>query len=93
MVMHLELQAHLLAGERHRAADVLLRIDRRHGKIAALHAGPMPAVAVLIMLARIPRTFIAIDLIGAAIHGRAVGDVVEDEEFIFRAEQRRVSYA
>jgi hypothetical protein len=42
VVMHFELQAHFFAGHGHGGANVLLRIDRRHREVAALHARTMP---------------------------------------------------
>ena len=42
VVMHFDLQAHLLERIAHGGADVLERIDRRHREIAALQAGRWP---------------------------------------------------
>ena len=51
VMMDLELKTHLLAGHRHGGTDVLLRVDRRHGEIAAFDAGAMSLVAVFVSLA------------------------------------------
>jgi hypothetical protein len=45
MVMHFHLDAHLLHREAHRGADVLQRIDRRNGEVAALDRRAVAHVA------------------------------------------------
>ena len=93
MMMNFEFQTHFFASHRHRGANVLLRIHRGNRKVAALHARPMRAVAFLICLAGIPRAFVRIDFVGAAVHAGTDRDVVENEELVFRSEQRRVGDA
>ena len=93
VMMNFEFQAHLFAGHRHGGANVLLRIHRRHREVAALDAGTMALVAVLIGLAGVPRAFVGVHLVGAAVHAGTDRDVVENKELIFRTEQRRVGDA
>ena len=93
VVVHFDLHAQLFERQAHGRAQVLERIDRRHREVAALHAGTVRLVAFLVVLARAPRRFDRIDLEERALHGRAVAHVVEDEEFVLRAEQRAVADA
>ncbi len=90
VMMDFGFQAHFLEREAHGAADVLKRVDRRHGEIAALDAGPVAFVAVFIVFVAIPSALYGIDLVSAAAHLGAPGGAVEDEEFIFRPEQRGI---
>ena len=90
VVMYFELQTHFFAGHGHGSANVLLRVDGRHREVAALDGRPMTLVAVFVVLARIPGAFVGVHFVGAAVHARADGDLVENEEFVFRAEQRGV---
>ncbi len=87
VMVHLDLQAHFLQCETHRAADVLEGVHRRHRKIAALHAGPVALVAVHIILAAVPRPLNRVDLGEAAAHLRAPFDAVEYEELVLGTEQ------
>ena len=90
VVMHFELQAHFFAGHGHRGANVLLRINRRHREVTALDARTMALVAVFIGLAGIPGAFVGVHFVRAAVHAGTDGNVVENEEFVFGAKQRRV---
>src|SRR5258708_36280111 len=88
--MWLEWENQPLAGHRHGGGNVLLRINRGDREVAALHAGTMALVAILVSLAGIPSAFVSVYLVRAAVHAGAERDGVEDEEFILRSEQRRV---
>jgi hypothetical protein len=90
VMMHFEPQTHFFAGHRHRGAYVLLRIDRRHREVAALHRGAMRLVALFVSFAGVPRTLVGVHFVRASVHAGADGDVVENEEFVFWAEKRRV---
>jgi hypothetical protein len=93
VMVHLELETHLLAGERHRRADVLLRVHGRHREVASLDARAVALVAVLVGLAGVPGALVGVHLIGAAVHGDAHLDVVENEELVLRTEQGRIGNA
>ncbi len=86
VMMDLKFQSQLFAGHSHRAANILLRIDRRHGEVAALNARPMTLVARFVALTGIPSPFVGVHFVGAAVHAGTHSHVVENEEFIFGAE-------
>ena len=67
VVVHLDLEAHLLEGFAHRGADVLEGIDRRHREVAALDAGAMAHVAFGVGLVGVPGTLDRVDLVDAAV--------------------------
>ncbi len=90
VVVHFDLQSHLLARQAHRRADVLERIHRRHRKVAALDAGAVALVAVGILLGRVPGALHRVDGVEGALHLVAVAHAVEDEELVLRPEQRAV---
>ena len=80
VVVHLDLDAHLLEREAHRGADVLQRVDRGHREVAALHRRPVAQVAALELVGRGPGRFLGEDLAVAARHVDVPLDGVEDEE-------------
>ena len=94
VMVHLDDQAHLLAGHAHGGADVLVRIDRRHREVAALDARAMPLVALFVGRCReFQDALDRIDLVEAAVQIGAPAHAVEDEELVLRTEQRRVGDA
>jgi hypothetical protein len=93
VVMHFDLDAQAFEREADRRADVLQRIDRGHGKIAALDRGPVPHVAAFELLGRRPRRLAREDLAVAARHVDRPLDRVENEELGLRAEVRDVAQA
>ena len=93
VVMHLDLDAHLLHRETHRGAYVLQRIDRRHREIAALDRRAVTHVAALELLAGRPRRLAREDLAVAARHVDRPFDRVEDEELRLGTEVRGVAHA
>ena len=93
VVMHLDIQAHLLECFAHRAADVLEGIDRGHREVAALDAGAMTHVAFRIGGVGIPRPLHRVDLVAAAVHAIGPLHAVENEEFILGAKERPIGDA
>ena len=91
--MHFDLHAHLDQRVAHGRADVLEGVDRRHREVAALHARAMALVAVGINRVAVPRTLPRVDLVRGAVHAAVPAHAVEDEEFVFRPEERAVGDA
>ena len=75
-----DFDALLLEREAHRRTHVLLRVDRGHGEISALHRRAVAEVAALELEVRGPRGFLGIDLHEAAGHVDLPLDGIEDEE-------------
>ena len=63
------------------------------GKVASLDARAVPLVAVFVVLSRVPGPLVRVHLVGAAVHARTDVHLIEDEEFIFRTEERRIGNA
>ena len=82
VVVHLDLQAHVLERLAHRRADVLVGIDRRYREIAALDARPVAAVAVGELTAGIPGALDRVDRVRSGVQLRTPAHVVEDEELV-----------
>ena len=80
------LDAHVAHDRQHLAAHVLLGVDRRHREIAALDAGAMAEIALLIFGAGVVGAFLGVDVIEALVHADIEAHIVEDEELGFRAE-------
>ena len=93
VVVHLDLDAHLLHREAHRRADVLQRVDRRHREVAALDRGAVAHVAALELLGARPRGLAREDLAVAARHVDGPLDRVEHEELGLGTEVRGVAEA
>ncbi len=91
VMMYFGDQPHLFHAQTHGRANILLRIHRWHREIAALESGAMAEVAALVNPFGVPAGFGGIDLIETAADVRAPANVVEDEEFVFRPEERRVA--
>ena len=93
VVVHLDLDAHLLEREAHRGADVLQRVDRRHREVAALHRRAVAHVAALELLGGRPGGLGREHLAVAARHVDRPLDRVEDEELGLGAEVGDVAEA
>ncbi len=93
VVVHLDLDAHLLEREAHRRPDVLQRIHRRHGEVAALDRRPVAHVAALELLGGRPRGLAREHLAIAAGHVDRPLDRIEDEELGLGTEVRGVAHA
>ena len=91
--MHFDVDALLLHRERHRVADVVQRVGRRHREVAALDRRAVAHVPRLVVDARGPGRFFGLDLHEAARHVDVPGDAVEDEELGLRAEVRHFAEA
>ena len=63
MVVLVARQAHFKHGRNHLAANVLSRIDRSHGEIAALGARAVAHIAALIAGARVRRQLDVVELV------------------------------
>src|SRR3546814_6132761 len=90
MMVHFGRHADFFERGAHRRTYVLQAVDRWHRKVAALHARTMPGVAFGVVLARVPGGVNRIDLDEAALQAGIVTDRIEDEEFVFRTEERGV---
>ena len=86
VVMHLGFYAHVFDSQAHGRTDVMQRIDRRDGKVAALYARSMADVAVLVVCRRVPGAFLRVDLVERTSACRRPTNVVEDEELVLRTE-------
>ena len=94
VVVHFDDHAHLFQGIAHLGTDIVQRVDRGHGEVAALYAWTMTQVGLLAIAAvAVPSAGIAVDLVEAAVHLGLPLHIVEHEEFVFRSEQRVVSDA
>src|SRR5205814_9060151 len=93
MVMHLDLDTHLLHRKTHRGTDVLQRIDRRDREIATFDGRAVPHVAALELLGARPRRLARENLAVAAGPVDRPLDGVEDEKFGLGAEIRGVAEA
>ena len=80
VVVHLDVQAHLLHGGTHGGADIVQRVNRRHGEVAALHARAVARIAFFELVVRGPGGLLGGNLAGGAAHIDLPLDVVEDEE-------------
>ena len=86
VMVHFDFHAHPFHGHAHGGTEILQRVHRRHGEIAALDTRTVADVAFLVGLAGIPVAFGGVDLVGRAAHADTPAHVVEDEKFRFRAE-------
>nr|AIA13205.1 Unknown Function [uncultured bacterium] len=93
MMVLLDAHAHLGEHGQHLGAHVLRRIDRRNGEIATFHARPVAKVARFIRCVVVRRQFGRVQPETGVVRVRLVLDVVEDEEFGFRADHDRVADA
>ena len=93
MVMSLDYEAEVLEGLAHLGADVHVGVYRRYREVAALDERTVAEVAFLVLLAAVPRSLIGINLVEAAVHVVAEGDVVEQEELRLRSEDDGVGDA
>ena len=93
MVMHFDFHADRFQRFAHGGTDVLKLVDRRHREVAALDRRTVAGVAVLVVLARVPGSILRVDVDVAAPRAGVRTDRVEDEEFVFRTEVRRVGDA
>ena len=89
MVLHFDLDAHVLQGEDHLRAQVLEMVHGRDGEIPLLVPG-LEAEVGLLVLARVPDTFYRVDEVIALVGVLVEADVVENEELGLRAEIGRV---
>ena len=80
VVVLVHLHAHALHGREHLGAQVLRRVGRVHGEIAALDAGAVAHVARLILGVGVPGAVDRVDLERDLVHLHRETDVVEDEE-------------
>ena len=85
--------AHLESRRDHFSANVGHGIDRRHREVAALDGRAMAHIAFRIVRATVVGALNAVDLIEAAAHRVLKADIVEHEEFGFRAEIGRITNA
>ena len=93
VVEHLDRDAHGFEDQHHLGAHVVRRIDRRHGKVAALDGGPVAAVAAFELFSRVPRRLVLVDLVEAVARLGAPAHAVEDEELGLGAEEGGVANA
>ena len=92
VVLGFDRHADLLHDQHHLAAQVLLRIGRRHRKVALLVAGLVAQIGLLIP-AGVPPPLLGVDVVEAGVLVLIEADVVEDEELRLRPEERRVAEA
>jgi hypothetical protein len=93
VVMHFDLEAHLLEGIAHRGAHVLVSVDRRNREVAALEARTMSLVAFREYGVAVPRALHRIDRVRRLVDRAVPAHAVEDEEFVLGSEQRAVGDA
>ena len=93
VVMHFGFDTHVIEREAHRRTDVVQRVDRRYREVAALDGRPVAGVRVLVAAAGVPGAFRRIDGVERALHRVVPANVVEDEEFVFRTEERVIGEA
>ena len=86
VVRPLHLQARLDQRLGHLVAQVGVMVVRAHWEVAALDPGLVTEVAALLDPAGVPGAFDRVDLVGRAVDGGGVADVVEDVELGLRAE-------
>src|SRR5258707_15404584 len=91
MWMDIVFVSRIYYGHGHLGSQVLVMIGRRYRKIA--HFITRTIAKIVLLPAGIPPTLLGIDEIVPLILLLIEAHVVEDEEFGFRAEIRRVSYA
>ena len=66
VVMHFNRQAHLLHGGTHGSANVVQAVNWRDGEVAALHARPVPGIAVFEALIGCPGGFFRTNAVAGA---------------------------
>ena len=93
VVVLLDGQAHLAHAGQHLGPQVALAVNRRHGEVAALDAGPVAHVAFGVVLEVGAGAFDAVDGDAAGVGADAEADAVEDEELGFRAHHHGVADA
>ena len=79
-------QAHFEHGRDHLATDIDGAVHRRDGEVTALGARAVAHIAAFILFGRIARQFDIVELVIARRIGVLEADVVEHEEFGFRAD-------
>ncbi len=87
MVVYLDDEAHFLERQTHGGPNVLQGVDGRDRKISALDARAVAEIALVELLAALPRAFVRVDRVRSALHLRRPTDVVENEEFVLGAEE------
>ena len=85
--------AHFRKRGEHFAANILRRINRSHGEIAAFNAGAVTQVAVRIFFGRVGWVLFAFQRVGSAEHVGIEGHGIEHEEFQLGAEISSVANA
>ncbi len=86
MMVLLDRHVHLVHDGQHLGAHVDLAVHRRNREIAALHRDAVAVIAFREFLAGDIGAFLGIQLVHHRIHLHFVANVVEHEEFGFRAE-------
>ncbi len=93
VVMLFGLHPQFFHDRQHFAAQVLGRIDRIDREIAALDARTVAHIALGIDLGRVLRQFGRVESVAGVVRRDRPADIVEDEEFGFRAEIDRIADA
>ena len=91
VVVHFHVQTHLLHGRAHGGADVMQRIDWRHGEVATFNAGAMPDVAVFEVHARGPCSFLSVNGVACAAHIGVPLHVIKNEKLWLGTKKRSVT--
>ena len=93
MVMLFDRQTQLAHDGQHLGADVDARVNRGNREVAALDGGTVAVVALGEFLTRSPSAVFGVDLVEHRVGFDLEADVVENEEFSFRAEEGGVADA
>src|SRR5215472_16698060 len=92
MVVSFDLDSQRLHRQRHLGARLLHTVDGRNRKVAFFLTWLVAKVRGF-LLARIPDTFLRVDLVVGEIHTLVVAHLVEYKEFRFRSEIGRIGNA